>query len=92
LNTRQEVHAAIAHFAANRDEYPPRVRRMIAARIRRRAAELGIATPSLARLAAEGGDTVRHHPPKGRVPPQLRPYLFRPGHRPRPTRRHRRRR
>jgi hypothetical protein len=42
LDTRQHVHAAIAHFAANMDRYPPSLRREIARRIKRRAEELGI--------------------------------------------------
>jgi len=42
LNTRQQVHAAIAHFAANRRSYPPAVAAKIAARIRRAAKERGI--------------------------------------------------
>jgi hypothetical protein len=77
LDTRRHVHAAIAHFAANRAAYPADVQAPIARRIRERAKELGIRTPSL----EGGGEKMAGKPRKGRVPPQLRPYLFRPGHR-----------
>jgi hypothetical protein len=83
LNQRWQVHAAIAHFNANAERYPPHVRREIARRIRERAEHFGIETPSLDPYVGKGGETVarRHHPPKGKVPPQLRPYLFQKGHR-----------
>lgn len=42
LNKRTQVHAAIAHFAANRDVYPAGERREIARNIKARAKELGI--------------------------------------------------
>jgi hypothetical protein len=42
LATRREVHAAIAHFAANRGAYPSAERAAIGARIKRRAEALGI--------------------------------------------------
>jgi hypothetical protein len=81
LDTRQHVHAAIAHFAANRASYPPAAQAKIARRIRERASALGIATPSL-----KGGEHMAR-PRKGVVPKHLRPYLFKKGHR--PTRRRR---
>lgn len=42
LNRRGQVHAAIAHFAANRDAYPVRVQREIARNIKARARDLDI--------------------------------------------------
>lgn len=42
LDTRQEVHAAIAHFCANFRAYPPARRAEIRRRIRAQAAHYGI--------------------------------------------------
>jgi hypothetical protein len=42
LDTRQQVHAAIAHFAQNRHLYAPTARARVGARIRARARGLGI--------------------------------------------------
>lgn len=42
LNTRRQVHAAIAHFAANRWRYPVTLQLQIAHAIKAKAGELGI--------------------------------------------------
>lgn len=87
LDYRWQVHAAIAHFDANRAGYPARTRVGIARAIAKRAHELGIDTPSLkegdkvAKKHAEQRRRRRRGPnPKGATPPQLRPYLFKKGH------------